>query len=563
MKRKPVLDDPPADKPAENAIQVALEDTPEGAESTPESKGGRPRADGMPPGLAGPTNTLNFPKPRFKLYKTDHVSKDQRPGGCFRWWEALPTWAKDRLYVYVYREHPVLLPASDDDSNYIDKISGNEPLADELDLLHRYGCGSYKLILNDTDKPGSYRTVCTVLITNLGGGQWKENDPQDRRINDSAQVDIGNPANAGYVSYLRAAGRLPEQMDSKREKETMATVEVVTAMQEQNKHLMEEVIGMAKSQGAKVDALPSGGREALEVVSHGAKLANDMVSKAAQQSNEMLEKSRAASGGGNGGEAMNLALAIVRELKGGDTEVLELRRMLMQQQQSTIDGLKGQVDRLIELQSKASTPVSPFASVTEGVSALKTLKETLDDIRGESGGGSMIGEVAEAAGAPKWLNHPVVAAGISVLGNLAQAMLMSRQQQAMQPQYYPPPPAGMPPQPQGAPQPMPQQQPMIPSPALPPQVIMGIRMILSPLLSTLTLRENGGVLAEWAIDNMGQVNYDKMAAFGPEKLVEALYAYPESANALAQFDQSAVMTLAQEFCNPQFDEGADVAGGAA
>ena len=130
---------------------------------------------------------IGVPDPKFRIFKSDATNPNQRFKPFCNYWNSLPQWAKDRSLLYVYREHPVLLYVERDpegkqkdfEFNYIDKISGAEPLQDEADLLNRYGCGNYKLVFNviETGKPN--RTLCTVYAVNIGGGDFKSNPPTE------------------------------------------------------------------------------------------------------------------------------------------------------------------------------------------------------------------------------------------------------------------------------------------------------------------------------------------------------------------------------------------------
>ena len=88
--------------------------------------------------------------------------------------------------LYVYRDWPVLMPKADDDYAYIDKVMASEAFESDVDLLQRYGCGSYRVILNDTEL---HEKVITLFIANLGGSDLKSNPPTDRRVNKPGELD--------------------------------------------------------------------------------------------------------------------------------------------------------------------------------------------------------------------------------------------------------------------------------------------------------------------------------------------------------------------------------------
>jgi hypothetical protein len=574
---------------------------------------GRPKGT---PTLSPPANpdALRFPRPQYKLYKSDHVNQHQKASHFFKYWNGLSAWAQNRSIIYVYRDHPVMLePPKDLETGkpawykYIDKIAGNAPLNDALDILRRYGAGDYHLTFNDSvpKRKGGEDTLCQFFVTGLGGGDFTSSPPTDDLINDVAKVDLDHPANKSYVAYLRGKGMLPGQVNSQQtqEGETMAST-VVEQVLEQNKGLIAQVM----EKNNKEDKSSGVDSALIGMMVDGAKKSNEMVKESFTESMNVLKeaaKAAAPAPGAVQGQAITLAdvLTLVKELKGNDsgmhTEVMALRTQLA-------DAQEKHMDRLVSLFEKSQQPQTPFTPMKEGMEALKMLNGTLDEIRGVRGGddNSPAETIVEAAAdmGPKWLKTaaPLIQGVITIGSQVLSAWLMSRQQPQPMPQqygqpyaqpyqqpYYPQPaqPQGpaqlpiqiggpasqtapvQPPQPQMQPQPMqPQPQPMQPQPMQPlpgdpnmiaPQVRMLIDNILPALASHLTLDHDGTDFADWFILNLGEVTYNQVKGFGAGELLKALSVYPPSQQVLSGFPPEKVQSLIAEFCEPKFEGDED------
>ncbi len=259
----------------------------------PGPKGGGPRKDGIKSGTLDVD--LPIPTPRYRVFKSDSTNPNQSSKSGWNFANTLPEWAKAKIVYYVYRDWPVLLdPGFDEEEEvynrqykYIDKISGNEPVQDDADLLHRYGCGTYRVVAKDSsskrkvDKP-----VFTVWVMNVGGSDYRSNPPTDSRINDVEQVDLNHPANKSYVSFLRGQGKLPEQLDGKVKEHEMATVEAVKEVTTQQGVLVKEIIGMARERGQNSE---NASKAQAEVMADTIKTSNEMTREAAKQSIGMVK----------------------------------------------------------------------------------------------------------------------------------------------------------------------------------------------------------------------------------------------------------------------------------
>jgi len=583
----------------------------EHAKQSREGRVGRPKST-----ILDPDKPLPVPTPRFRMFKSDAPGKDQRSQGAWNWWAALPGWAQDHLEVYVYREHPILLePKKDEEGKplywaYIDKISGNEPLQNDFDLLHRYGCGNYKVLINEVKKKGvseGSRTLCAVYSSNLGGADYKSNPPSDKRISDVTQVDLDHPGNKAYVSYLRGIGSLPSQIDNIRKEAEMGATELAAAAQSTTNKLIDTLISRNatdqkdsnKSDGTVKEALTG----ALDVMREGSKAAIEQVKSAneyAQRIRDTADANRPPSNAPAPSEdSFEKALKLVAIIQQGSgsavSEVAELRRHMAAMQTEQVASLNRQVERLIEAQQKAPVPGSPFTTVKDGVEALKTLKETLDEIGGVDNrrGGGIVEDAIDAAG-PPWLQKYAPLIGQVV--TLATTVFQSRMQMPMgmpggMPPGYPsqgmppgyqgatnapgfPPPGGMTGYPNGYPQQpppalmpshMPQPGPGFPantpqppptaSIPLPPQLIHLLNAIQAPLARHIRdPKLTGTHFADWFEGGFGSGTYEEIQGFGAEGIIQALYLHPGTAQALNGLPDERIKSFVAEFVNPNWED---------
>ena len=116
-----------------------------------------------------------FPTPPFRLYKERCYQFQPRGSNLFA---IIGTGCHNRLRtghsMYIYRERPVLLYVEKDpegkqkdfEFNYIDKISGAEPLQDEADCIKPVRVWELQTGVSMSLKPGKpNRTLCTVYAT--------------------------------------------------------------------------------------------------------------------------------------------------------------------------------------------------------------------------------------------------------------------------------------------------------------------------------------------------------------------------------------------------------------
>lgn len=614
--------DKPIDKPFSSS-DSEFQATPE--ESRKAFKKGRPNNEAERRVYLDPNKPMPVPTPPYRTFKSDSTHPAQRSKGGFTWWNSLPTWAKDHIEVYVYREHPVLLePPIDEETRkpkwwkYVDKVIGNEPFLDDLDLLQRYGCGSYKLDVNEvTDrKSGDSRTKCQIYVLHVGGGDYKSNPPTDKRVSDVKQVDLTHPANTSYVAYLRGKGLLPDQREQERENEDMATAQMIDKVLDQNANLTAQLTkrepAAATPQQAPADA------KLVELLVDGARRSNEMVQDASTKANEIITKARAdadaqrsaqtvvslAAPAAPAVDPLTQALAIMEIInKRGstsDAEMAQLRMQIQQMQMDQVKTLSAQVDKLLD--TKTVQPNSPFGAVKEGLQAMKDFKSTYEDMTGGNEKDSNPVEEAVDAVAPKWMKTwmPIITMGMNLATTFFQSKMAPQTSQYMPVPGYPPQqPYGPPPQYVGpgggyGPQPMPapSQAPkpwqtapapttanggnggnglaLVPTgdapgmpngagepPTLPPDVIQLLEVIKIPFFSHLNIDASGAMLADWFFRKLGEDTYKEVAAMGPEAILNALRTYPPIAGPLQAYKPEVVEKFVKEFCDPPPDEDED------
>lgn len=421
---------------------------------------------------------IGIPDPKFRLFKSDATNQHQRVKSFLNYWNVLPQWAKDNTLLYVYRDHPVLKyieknpESKEQEFNYIDKISGAEPLQDEMDVLNRYGCGNYKLVFNAIEPKKPNRTLCTVYVVNLGNNDFKSNPPTDRRISDSKNVDLDHPNNKAYVAYLRGVGLLPSQIDAIRGEQDMATVEVLKEQQSTTNKLVDALVDKSKEKPATQDPgfMEKAVSGAMEVVKEGSKAAIQITREANEYANRVREKADQAAPAAATESPLALALQIVELMKGGagsnDTEVITLRAQIDKLRDDQLSILRDELKSMREARVTSSS-TNPFDYMKSGMEALRGMKSTIDEITGGTEKEASIAEnVADATGAPKWLTRyaPLLQQGMQLI----DGFFRMRTAQNMPPGQMPPP--GYPQNPQGFPQPPQQWVPQpAPAPGMMPQ----------------------------------------------------------------------------------------------
>jgi len=529
------------------------------------------------------------PEPKFRKFKSDATDPHQRTKSFYNYWNGLPDWARENTLCYVYREHPVLIWIDRDkedkspsqEFNYIDKISGTEPLQDDADLLNRYGCGNYKLTFNAIIAGQANRTLCNVYAVNLGGGDYRSNPPTDQRIVDSKNVDLDHPSNKAYVAYLRGVGLLPSQIDAIKGEQEMATVQVLKEQQATTDKLVDTVVKMAtdksERKGDNSDVLEKAMTGAMDIMAKGSEAAIKVTQEANAYASRVREEADAKRVANSpvAADPLTLALKIVELMRGGatsgDAEVVALRAQIDKLRDDQVAMMR---EELRSLREKPASTNNPFDNIEAGLTAIKKMREMTEEISGSGDKGNVVEDVADAAGAPKWLVRfsPLIQQGLSII----DGFIRMRAGQNIPPGQFPPQAPGYPQNPQNfpqatgmAPQPWAPQPPQAPGPQLvqarhplatldPEQFTPELTQLLSaiaiPLGAHLAEDINGTAFADWFMSGFGEGTHTQIVGFGPEGVIAALYSFPPTLQAVQGFPVEKVQEFVTEFLNPQFED---------
>lgn len=525
---------------------------------------GRPRKDGMPVGSVAPGKVDQLPRPKFTVFKSDATNGSQRTKAFFNWWNELPKWARERVICYVYRDWPVLvtLPEDSNDFAYIDKIAGEDPLQDDIDLLHRYGIGRYKLMFNE--QPGA--NLCTAYVYNLGN-DLKSYPPTDRRISDIAQVDASHPDNKSYIEFLKMRGQWTKEED-------MATTTVVERVLDQNRELVQSAISAAKTQPERPAKdstsvpLETAMRMGMEVVADAAKRSNEMLQSAVEQAKQIsAPQSPQQQNQQPQVDPMQLAIQLVSLIQQGKSEgnkeVEMLRAQLAQLQQDQLRMMSEQLKTLTERLTTNTSPAAsnPFSSIQEGMKAMREMKSVVDEISGGGDKGGVVEETIQNVG-PKWLSQyaPLIQQGFSLFDSFLRYRAASSGVPMPMQQPNPMPPMQMGPQPVMPVMPHPQAAPALP-PGFPPELAnLLMRISISLQNHLLDLNATGTMFADWFIGGEGEQTYQEICSFGPDQVIQALQTFPVTAQILAQVQPERARSFVEEFLKPNWEEGEEGEG---
>lgn len=584
---EPVYGDPsritaPVPAPAHTSSQSAFQE--ERYIST-----GRPRKDGMPPGSVQDDRAITdrhpVPTPRYKDYSNETTNPNQKTRMFYKFWKEWPAWAKDRILVYVYRDHPILNQPEDEEFKYIDKISGNEPITDDIDILNRYGCGNYRLLVNDMNLKGNNKTLCTLRLIGIGGGDYKSNPPNDRRVNDVNQVDRFNPANGSYIKFLQMRGLLPEQNQKKGDEDMPAVVEVLREASATNERLMNKVLEVSADKGKESDVLKEAMSSAIDVMAQSNRIGMETLTKAHEQAREITAGAVPSTQPGK--DPLELALMLLDRIQGSRGGDNEERILMLQKEIETMraDRLRELENRVMELM-KTKTDNTGLGSLKDTLSNVKELRELMKELNG--GENDATEAVAEAAGdmAPKWLRPyvPIIStiaqAAMPAIANWLQPNPGSTPGMAGPGSQYGPGPGvpvpGAPPVVNGGPAqiqgpgpgsapgsaPAPGPVP-VPSPAQQQQAQLNLilQAITYPLLTHLTSPTlAGGDFAEWFADGFGIDTFKQLAGFGEDAVASALLNYQPITQLMQQHAVPTLRfrTFVKEFCETEFAEDGGV-----
>ncbi len=520
-----------------------------------------------PPGSL-PDQLIPVPDPKYKIYISDNPNPAQRSKAFYSWWNLLPNEFQNRTIAYVYREWPVLLPVplgedgEKTDNSYIDKISGTEPLQDDIDLGDKYGSGDYKIFFNEAGTKFK-RTLATIYVR--GVRDLIGRPPADSRISNPENVDMNDPQNKGYIAYLRGRGLLPEQSQGREKELEVATITAVQEMSRQQNVLVDKVIEMAQGRDKDRTPIEDALKNSIDVVADGARRSNEMMSEAFSHVKELMQEENKATATER--DPMAIALQIMAFMRQGqgdsNGEVAQLRKELAEANNKRMEFLERQLEtqRVVVPPTVVPASNSPFNSISEGVKALRSMKEVVEEFSGApvgSGGGGGGNPVEEAVGdvAPKWL-RPFLPLAVAV----AQGFFASRGQAApMPPQSNPNPQPGagggiphyQPPQqiagPQLVPNPAPVSDAAIP-PGFSPELAQLLTAISWPLAQYLHDPEPDAVgFAQWFCAGFGQDLFKQIAGMGADVVLTAITTFPATAAGIATVPRPRVEAFVKEFC---------------
>lgn len=515
------------------------------------------------------------PEPRYKSFYSDHANPHQRTKALWSYWTLLTDEQKSRLTAYIYRDWPVLIPTPDDsdDYDYIDKIIGNEPIQDDMDLSDKYGAGDYHIYLNqeippsEKDKPVVKRTIATAYIR--GSRDLKSRPPCDRRISDVNQVSMTDPQNKSYIEFQRMRGILPDQVAQAKKEGEVATLQAVERISNTVEKLTDKVIGMAQDQVTRQTAAQPETGPILETMADAAKRGQEILHDAVNSALELRRQAQDGMGGsGDGKSAIEVALLLLDRINaakgaGADVspyidEIRELRKEIAEANRERMASLERRLEEKEKTAATAAnaTSAGPFGSIKEGISAFKEMKNLVDSVTdrggdGESGGGgNMPGWLQGVSSAIPHVSSIVSSArdmlaiwqmGRGVVGGMGGGVQQA-QPMPMQPQSagVGPGPVLVPPQSQSTaipPTAIPPTAQPIPGVNLPPQVVdllSSIRVsLLNHLKDSLNDEADGTHFADWFIGGWGEPAFNTVASFGEDQLLQAMYLYPPIAQFLS------------------------------
>lgn len=196
-------------------------DNPQSPPETDDS----PPVEARPPVSKGATNPKPFPIPPKASLKGGYC--EESVGMAY--WRGIPEEFKDRLTVYINREHPVLnrmVEVTPEDVElmrqhkkrypikYIDLPP--EPFSEDTagEFLNRYGSGKYKVFVNDVGIKGAKapdlqsRNLCKFMVKVYDSDHPPILDPS-RPDKGLGVLDWTHPENQSYVAELRTRGIFP------------------------------------------------------------------------------------------------------------------------------------------------------------------------------------------------------------------------------------------------------------------------------------------------------------------------------------------------------------------
>lgn len=507
----------------------------------PKQPPGRKRKDGAPPGTVSSALAKDVPSPKYTSFYSDHDNPAQKTRAAWTWWKGLKPTQHDLLDAHVYRTWPVLLdPLEESEHKYIDKIIGSEPIQNDQDFIDRWGAGDYTLYLNVTPANGQRRTLFIAHIKSTH--DFRKFTPTDRRIDDVANLSITDPANAAYVAWLRASGKIKDEVKDAKEKEDMATAtagvtELLGKSIERGDRLMEKLVEVATADNNDdAPAEPSTETKLEDTLRLFGKV-RDLTQSSLPQAP-------------NATDMINGFVAIHKTLTESNNNAPLLER---------ISALEK------EVRDKETAMLNDkLNNITE---QLRTLKETPPPANVLLPDGSNLTDIIQRA-VEKLVDKPednpwldiakqAMPVALPILGGILQRLMTPQQPQQAAP--FPMPPqnfhAGTQPQQQAQlPAPVQPQQQATPAQQAQPagsqeqlEVERILTAISAPVIDALVNGDDGDTFADYVREEYGAQAQRLIAKFQEAEIIGALYVFPLIAPRMAQFPQDRVTKFVKDF----------------
>jgi hypothetical protein len=487
------------------------------------------------------------------------------PNSFFKYWAEVDSQFPNRGTVYVYRTWPRIDRQKIDPEayKYSDKMDKAFPDAAlwRQEMLHRYGSGNYKLILNDS--AGSSKSVGQTMIADLRDADYPP------VIENMDELVMDDPTNQSFIESLRQKGLMPGENALAQAEATEALTGTIDRLTTKLIERKPEPV-QAQPQPGAADTAKAAMDMARDVFKQGMDLgketvtaqADAIVAKAKAEADGIAARATAATEAQNPAQSLGMLtqlIDLVQKITPKPTEVAHMApaqdlTALVTSLMARGDALQSTMMNMLMEQIKALS-VSRAAPATETAGGAKPddfmaslekmigMKEKLQRFLGVSGG-SDSDEPEREEKIPVWMQ--LAGEAFKVLPSIGmQAVAMTHnlavartgQGIPLGPGAMPiveAAPAGMEGMPAPNPQPQPQGEPMNP-------IILGmLRQIERPFLTFLNDPEKSGAdFAEALMALHGRTGYDVIRERGKDTIMGWLLAYPPIGQVISQIPERA------------------------
>lgn len=479
-----------------------------------------------PPQSPIPSGLKYLPKPlRFSM----------KPDEFFLYWSGVDQSNPDRACAYVYRTWPMINRQVIDPEarKYIDKMDKafEDPQQWREEMLHRFGSGNYKLILNDSG--GTTKSVGQTLISDLRDSDYPP------VISNMEELVMDDPSNQSYIEALRQKGLLPGE-------QAMASQEAMGIMAGTIKDLANQA---ARPKEEKTQAQPQTpeavATKSLEMQQQ-AFSAGLNLAKEATAAQVAAAESKAANQQTDPKQSLGLLKDLIGVIQGLKPELPPAQASpsgdltkLVESFMGREAALQGKILEILQAQitalQTAKNPDAQPASKDDLVSSLERLAKVKDTVQDLFGGGEREDERPEKA-PPPWMR--LAESALSTLPALGTALLGMSYNLALARGKAP----GEPIHPGAIP------IAEIPAPdqtetpslnaagaTLGPAITSMLRTIEGPFLLYLNNPDKTGAdFAEWLSFGYGEVRYQAMREMGKDTILALLLSYPPIAGVIKQ-----------------------------